>query len=141
MIVHTLIYRFPETTRAEDLDAFFAAARELVVSTGLMTGFDVKPHLMLPADERARGMTAAYIVQFACDDLEALAKFSELPAVFDFITDWKERLGFEAAYANHEQLDLTPASYCTLPGDDPRTPSRTSRSDGAPGPTSRVESQ
>ncbi|MFI6348036.1 hypothetical protein [Streptomyces sp. NPDC050560] len=109
MVVHTLIYRFPDGTRQEEIDAFLAAAQRVVMSTGLMTAFDVKPHILLPADERARGMTAAYIVQFACDDLEALAKFSELPAVYDFITDWKARLGFEAAYANHEQLDLTPA--------------------------------
>ncbi|MGW3290679.1 hypothetical protein ACWDR3_39210 [Streptomyces sp. NPDC001002] len=110
MIVHTLIYRFPESARAEELDEFFAAARELVLGTGLMTAFDVQPHLWLAADERARGMTAAYIVQFACADLDTLAKFSELPAVYDFITDWKARLGFEAAYANHRQLDLTSAA-------------------------------
>jgi len=105
MIVHTLIYRFPESVSTDEKQAFFTAMRELVVGTGLTEGFDVQPHLWLGADKGARGMTADSIVQFTCKDLETLDQFSQLPAVFDFVTDWKQRLHFEAAYANHEQLN------------------------------------
>ncbi|GGZ97219.1 Dabb family protein [Streptomyces echinoruber] len=108
MIVHTLIYRFPDDVAEEQRAEFFDAMRQLVLKTGLIKGFDHKPHLWLPADDRARGMTAASIAQFTCDDLDSLQKFSELPEVYDFVTDWKRRLRFEAAYANHEAL--TPSS-------------------------------
>ena len=104
MIVHTLIYRFPETVSAEEKKQFFSEMRELVVGTGLTEGFDLQPHLWLGADKGARGMTADSIVQFSCKDLATLDRFSQLPAVFDFVTDWKQRLHFEAAYANHEEL-------------------------------------
>jgi hypothetical protein len=106
MIVHTLLYRFPETASEDDIDSFFAEMRELVLGTGLIDGFDLRPHLLLGADKGARGMTAQWIVQFTCADLADLDRFSQLPAVFDFVTDWKSRLKFEAAYANHEQLEL-----------------------------------
>ncbi|MEV2218169.1 hypothetical protein AB0H86_43235 [Streptomyces sp. NPDC050997] len=108
MIVHTLIYRFPDEVSEEARSEFFETMRALVLKTGLVKGFDHKPHLWLPADDRARGMTAASIAQFTCDDLESLQKFSELPEVYDFVTSWKARLQFEAAYANHEAL--TPSS-------------------------------
>jgi hypothetical protein len=104
MIVHTLLYSFPAEVPEADRAAFFAALRELVESTGLVEAFDVKPHLWLTADERARGMTAASIAQFTTKDLATLDEFSKLPVVFDFVTDWKGKLHFEAAYANHEPL-------------------------------------
>jgi aromatase len=110
MIVHTLLYRFPESASEEDVSGFFTAMRELVLGTGLVEGFDVRPHLLLGADKGARGMTAQWVVQFTCADLSVLDRFSQLPAVFDFVTDWKSRLNFEAAYANHEQLDLVPVA-------------------------------
>ena len=105
MIVHTLIYRFPKTVPDSEIREFFDEMRELVLGTGLTEGFDLAPHLWLGADRGARGLTADWIVQFACPDLATLDRFSQLPAVFDFVTDWKGRLGFEAAYANHEQLN------------------------------------
>lgn len=104
MIVHTLIYSFPDDVSEEARAEFFEQMRTLVLGTGLVRGFDHKPHLWLPADDRARGMTAASIAQFTCDDLAALQKFSELPEVYAFVTAWKSRLRFEAAYANHEAL-------------------------------------
>lgn len=110
VIVHTLLYRFPERTSDADVTDFFAEMRELVMGTGIIDGFDLRPHLLLGADEGARGMTAQWIVQFTCADLAELDRFSQLPAVFDFVTDWKSRLNFTAAYANHEQLDLLAAA-------------------------------
>lgn len=106
MIVHTLLYRFPDTTSDADVAEFFTEMRELVMGTGIIDSFDLRPHLLLGADRGARGMTAQWIVQFTCAGLDALDRFSQLPAVFDFVTDWKSRLNFTAAYANHEQLDL-----------------------------------
>jgi aromatase len=106
MIVHTLLYKFPDTVDEAQRNEFFAAMRDVVMGSGLVDAFDLKPHLWLPADRGARGMTAATIVQFTTDDLTALEKFSELPEVFDFITDWKSRVNFEAAYANHEPLTV-----------------------------------
>ncbi len=105
MIFHTLIYRFPQTVPAQEQQQFFTEMRDLVLGTGLTEGFDLRPHLWLGADKGARGLTADWIVQFACKDLETLDRFSQLPAVFDFVTDWKARVNFEAAYANHERLD------------------------------------
>ncbi|GAB3497758.1 hypothetical protein [Amycolatopsis cihanbeyliensis] len=106
MIVHTLLYKFPESAAKAEVDEFFSAMRKVAMGTGLVHRFDLKPHLALPADQGARGLTAATIVQFSTENLAALQKFSELPEVFDFITDWKARLDFEAAYANHEALDV-----------------------------------
>ncbi|GAA3292532.1 hypothetical protein Dvina_17860 [Dactylosporangium vinaceum] len=104
MIVHTLIYRFPDDVSPQSRAEFFQDMGSLTLGTGLVRGYDHKPHLWLPADNRARGLTAAAIAQFTCDDLKALETFSELPEVYDFVTTWKEKLRFEAAYANHEVL-------------------------------------
>ena len=104
MIVHTLIYKFPDSVTEEAKSEFFEQMGSLVLGTGLVRGYDYKPHLWLPADDRARGMTAASIAQFSCADLKTLEKFSELPEVYDFVTTWKSRLKFDAAYANHEVL-------------------------------------
>jgi aromatase len=104
MIVHTLIYRFSAGTADEDIHGFFDGLRDLATGSGLVTAFDCKPHLLLPADERSTGMTGTHIAQFSCADLPALRAFSELPAVHEFITKWRGTLRYEAAYANHEQM-------------------------------------
>jgi hypothetical protein len=106
MIVHTLLYRFPDFVTDEEQQEFFAAMREVALGTGLVTSFDYKPHHWLPADDVARGMTAVAIVQFTVPDLPTLKVFSELPAVYDFITRWKKQLQFEAAYANHDPVAI-----------------------------------
>jgi ribosome-associated toxin RatA of RatAB toxin-antitoxin module len=104
MIVHTLVYRFSPETGAKDVEAFFAGLRDVAVESGLVSGFGWQPHLRLPADEQARGMTATHIAQFGCADLPTLRKFSELPTVHEFITRWRGSLQYEAAYANHELM-------------------------------------
>lgn len=104
MIAHTLIYRFSAGTSDEDIQGFFDGLCGLAAGSGLVTAFDCQPHLPLPADEQAAGMTATHIAQFSCADLPTLQKFSELPAVHEFITKWRRTLQYEAAYANHEQL-------------------------------------
>lgn len=109
MIVHTLLYRFPEFVTDEEQRDFFDQMRAVATGTGLIGSFDCQPHQWLPADDVARGMTAAAIVQFTCADLAALKAFSELPAVYDFITRFKARLRFEAAYANHAPLAIDQA--------------------------------
>jgi ribosome-associated toxin RatA of RatAB toxin-antitoxin module len=104
MIVHTLVYRFSSASSDEDVRKFFDGLRDLATETGLVTGFGWRPHLLLPVDEHAKGMTATHIAQFSCADLATLRKFSELPAVHEFITNWRRELQYEAAYANHEQM-------------------------------------
>ncbi|MFE0379334.1 SRPBCC family protein [Streptomyces inhibens] len=104
MIVHTLIYRFPPEADAEDIRQFFDGLRDLAVGSGLVSAFGWKPHVLLPVDEKSKGMTATHIAQFSCDDVSTLQKFSERPAVHEFIGTWRGRLNYEAAYANHEQM-------------------------------------
>jgi hypothetical protein len=106
MIVHTLLYRFPDFVTEEEQQDFFTQMRAVALGTGLVGSFDSKPHHWLPADDVARGMTAVAIVQFTCADLASLKAFSELPEVYDFITQWKAQLQFEAAYANHDPLAI-----------------------------------
>jgi Stress responsive A/B Barrel Domain len=107
MIVHTLLYRFPDTVSEQEREEFFEASRRLTDADDLVLRYDVRPHLWLPADKNSRGMTAAAIAQFSVRSLEDLRTFSEQPHVYDFTTEWKCRLNFEAAYANHEQIDLS----------------------------------
>lgn len=104
MIVHTLIYRFPAEAGEREIQGFFDGLRDLATGSGLVATFGCRPHLLLPVDEQSRGMTATHIAQFSCADLATLQKFSELPAVHEFITKWRDKLQYEAAYANHEEM-------------------------------------
>jgi ribosome-associated toxin RatA of RatAB toxin-antitoxin module len=49
-------------------------------------------------------MTATHIAQFSCADIATLRRFSETPAVHEFIARWRKELNYEAAYANHEEM-------------------------------------
>jgi aromatase len=104
MIVHTLIYRFPPGTGEDKVRSFFAGLRDITTESDLVSAFGWKPHVLLPADEHAKGMTATHIAQFSCADVASLRKFSETPAVHQFIAKWRKELDYEAAYANHEQM-------------------------------------
>jgi len=104
VIAHTLIYRFSAATDEEDIQSFFDGMRDLAIGSGLVATFDCKPHLLLPVDEQAKGITATHIAQFSCADLPTLQKFSELPAAHEFIKEWRGKLRYEAAYANHEEM-------------------------------------
>lgn len=104
MIAHTLIYRFSPGTNEEDIQSFFDGMRGLVTGSGLVATFDCKPHLLLPVDKQSKGITATHIAQFSCVDLPTLQKFSELPVVHEFIKEWRSKLQYEAAYANHEEM-------------------------------------
>lgn len=104
MIIHTLLYRFPDDVDDAERERFFAELRDVALGSGLVTAFGVGPHHLLPADGAAHGMTASAVVQFACADLAALREFSELPHVHELIGHWRDRTGYRAAYANHEPL-------------------------------------
>jgi aromatase len=104
VIIHTLIYQFPEAVDARERELFFAELRDVALGSGLVLAFGFGAHQDLPADGAAHGMTASAIVQFACADLAALREFSELPHVHSLIADWRARTGYRAAYANHEPL-------------------------------------
>jgi ribosome-associated toxin RatA of RatAB toxin-antitoxin module len=104
MIVHTLLYRFPPENDENDIRDFFAGLQSLAADSGLVAGFGWQPHVLLPADEHAKGMTATHVAQVACVDLPTLRKFSESAPVHDFVGKWRKKLDYEAAYANHETL-------------------------------------
>lgn len=104
MIVHTLIYRFPPEADTDGIRQFFDGLRDLATGSGLVTGFGWKPHVLLPVDEKSKGMTATHIAQFSCADVATLKEFSERPDVHEFIGKWRGKLNYEAAYANHEQM-------------------------------------
>lgn len=104
MIVHTLIYRFPPEAGADKVRSFFDGLRDVTTGSGLVSAFGWRPHLLLPIDEQSKGMTATHIAQFSCEDEATLRKFSELPAVHEFIASWRKELNYEAAYANHEEM-------------------------------------
>ncbi|MEU8891105.1 aromatase/cyclase [Streptomyces sp. NPDC048442] len=106
MIVHTLIYRFADSVSEEEQKQFFAELRELTLESGLVKAFDCKPHVWLPVDEKSPGMTGTAIAQYACEDVEAMQQFSELPHVHAFIGRWRSRVSYDAAYANHEEMVL-----------------------------------
>ncbi|MEV4517946.1 aromatase/cyclase [Dactylosporangium sp. NPDC049525] len=109
MIVHTLIYRFPPQAGTERVERFFDGLRDLAVGSGLVSAFGWQPHVLLPVDERSKGMTATHVAQFSCEDVATLRKFSELASVHEFIAGWRDELHYDAAYANHEQM-LPPGS-------------------------------
>jgi aromatase len=104
MITHTLIYRFAPGTDEEDIRSFFAGLRGLATGSGMVAAFDCKPHLLLPIDEHSKGITGTHIAQLTCADLATLRKYSELPGVHEFISKWRGKLRYEAAYANHEEM-------------------------------------
>ncbi|RAJ32105.1 ribosome-associated toxin RatA of RatAB toxin-antitoxin module [Kitasatospora sp. SolWspMP-SS2h] len=104
MIVHTLVYRFPEQADEEEVRTFFGGLRDLALDSGLVSGFGWRPHVLLPVDEHAKGMTATHVAQFSCADVATLQAFSERPGVHEFIAKWRGRLDYEAAYANHEEM-------------------------------------
>ncbi|WP_188190201.1 Dabb family protein [Nonomuraea sp. SYSU D8015] len=106
MIVHTLIYRFPSSVTEGDQEEFFTAMKELLDRHSLIKGFDYKRHMWLPADKGSRGITASAIAAFTTETIDDLKTFSETPEVYDFTTQWKQKLQFEAAYANHEPLSV-----------------------------------
>lgn len=104
MIVHTLIYRFPAEAGAEKVRRFFDGLHDITTESDLVSAFGWKQHVLLPADEHAKGMTATHIAQFSCADEASLRKFSETPAVHEFIARWRGELDYDAAYANHEEM-------------------------------------
>ncbi|WP_039937304.1 aromatase/cyclase [Streptomyces himastatinicus] len=104
MIIHTLIYRFAESVTERQKEQFFTELRQIALDSGLISHFGHGPHHRLAVDETARGMTADAVAQFACQDLETLRTFSELPHVHAFISRWRAAMPYEAAYANHEDL-------------------------------------
>lgn len=104
MIIHTLIYRFASKVSEEDRTRFFDGLRAVATESPLVVAFGHGPHHLLPVDEQAKGMTADHVAQFACADITDLAEFSELPHVHDFISGWRDRIDYEAAYANHTEL-------------------------------------
>lgn len=104
MIVHTLIYRFPAETGEDKVRSFFDGLRDITIESGVVSAFGWKPHLLFPVDEQSRGMTATHIAQFSCVDEATLRKFSEMPAVHEFVGRWRRELRYEAAYANHEEM-------------------------------------
>jgi aromatase len=109
MIVHTMLYRFPEKVAEEERDEFLSVIRDMALRTGLVRGFDHKSHQALPADAQASNPSSEVIVQFSCDSLDALRQFSELPALHGLMGQWKTKLQFETVFLNHEPLDLTRA--------------------------------
>jgi ribosome-associated toxin RatA of RatAB toxin-antitoxin module len=104
MIVHTLIYRFPAQTGEDKVRKFFDGLHDITRKSDLVAAFGWRPHVLLPVDEHAKGMTATHIAQFSCADVASLQKFSETPAVHEFIAKWRKELTYEAAYANHEEM-------------------------------------
>jgi aromatase len=104
VIAHTLIYRFSPEADEEDIQSFFDGMRDLTLGSGLVATFDCKPHLLLPVDEHSKGITGTHIAQVSCADLPTLKKFSELPAVHEFIQRWRSKLQYQATYANHEEM-------------------------------------
>ncbi|MEV6823632.1 aromatase/cyclase [Amycolatopsis sp. NPDC051102] len=109
MIVHTLIYRFSPEADEDKVRSFFDGLHEITAESGLVSGFGWRPHVRFPIDDHAKGMTATHIAQFSCQDEATLRKFSEMPAVHEFIAKWRAELNYEAAYANHEEM-LPPGS-------------------------------
>ncbi|KWV33650.1 aromatase/cyclase [Micromonospora rifamycinica] len=109
MIVHTLIYRFPDDAGEDRIRDFFDGLRDITTASGLVSAFGWRPHVLLPVDEGSKGMTATHVAQFSCADVATLRTFSESTAVHEFIAGWRKELGYEAAYANHEQM-LPPGS-------------------------------
>jgi aromatase len=109
MIVHTLVYRFPADAGEDRIQDFFDGLRGITAESGLVSAFGWQPHVLLPVDEGAKGMTATHVAQFSCIDVATLRKFSESAAVHEFIARWRKELRYEAAYANHEQI-LPPGS-------------------------------
>lgn len=104
MVVHTLLYRFSSDTDESDVSNFFAGLKSLSVESGLVEDFAWQEHLLLPADERSKGMTATHIAQFSCRDVPTLRKFSESAPVHEFVAKWRQQINYDAAYANHEIL-------------------------------------
>ncbi|MCF3175865.1 aromatase/cyclase [Streptomyces sioyaensis] len=104
MIIHTLIYRFADAVTEQQREQFFGELKEIALGSGLVTHFGYGPHHRLPVDDKAKGMTANAVAQFACPDLTTLHTFSELPHVHAFISRWRAEVQYEAAYANHEDL-------------------------------------
>ncbi|MEU8633649.1 aromatase/cyclase [Amycolatopsis sp. NPDC048633] len=104
MIVHTLLYRFPAEAEEGDIRDFFSGLQALAGESGLVTDFGWQRHVLLPADEHSKGMTATHIAQFSCADVPTLRKFSESAPVHEFISNWRGKIEYDAAYANHEVL-------------------------------------
>lgn len=104
MIVHTLLYRFPTDAGEDRIQKFFDGLRDIALESDMVVAFGCGRHVLLPVDEHSRGMTATHVAQFSCADVESLRKFSETPAVHEFIATWRAELNYEAAYANHEEL-------------------------------------
>ncbi|MEU3711098.1 SRPBCC family protein [Streptomyces catenulae] len=107
MILHTLIYRFDDEVTEDQQRQFFDSLRELTEGSEHIEGFGHERHRWLPVDENAKGMTGQAVAQFAAKDLDALRAFSEQPHVHEFLADWRSRISYEAAYANHPEITLT----------------------------------
>ncbi len=106
MILHTLIYRFDDKVTESQQLQFFDGLRELVLDSEYIEGFGYEPHQWLPVDDNSRGMTGQVIAQYAAKDLDALRKFSEQPHVHEFLTAWRSKISYEAAYANHPEITI-----------------------------------
>lgn len=100
MIVHTLIYRFPQPVPAETRRKLFAEARETALGTGLVTDFDHRPQLTSTGGSGSE----AVIAQLVFENIDRLRAYATSAAVHDFIKRWKSELRWEIDTISHDPL-------------------------------------
>jgi hypothetical protein len=104
MIVHTLIYSFPDAMTGRDREQFFREVETIMLGEGGASKFTYRPHLPLPSDAHAPVFAATDIAQVGFDSLDAIGKANALPAMGEFMARWQARFPYKVVWANHESL-------------------------------------
>lgn len=104
MIIHTLIYSFPDAMTGQDREQFFSEVEGIMLGEGSAIKFAHRPHLPLAYDAHAPVFAATDIAQIAFDSLEAIEDVNALPALREFIGRWQARFPYKLIWANHESL-------------------------------------
>jgi hypothetical protein len=104
MIIHTLIYSFPDTMTDQDREQFFRELETMMLGEGGATKFTYRSHLPLPNDAHAPVFAATDIAQLGFDSLHAIEEASALPALREFMVRWQARFPYNVVWANHEPL-------------------------------------
>jgi len=102
MIIHTLVFSFPDAMPQSDRDQFFREIGAVMVDEGHASKFEHLPHLPLPADAHAPVFAATDVAQIAFADLDAVDAAFGLPALHEFMGRWQSRFPYKLVWANTE---------------------------------------
>lgn len=105
MVMHTLIFSFPEQMSQADRDQFFREGSALVLGSRLAESYEHKRHIPVTSDAAASTspvFAASGVARIRCASLEAMRELFAYPPLGEFVRRWQSRFPYQVVSANTE---------------------------------------